>query len=80
MVTVVIAECLGTITANPTFEFLRKSVYAAYATLVIVTLLVAKKSAAGSANNGQCEKLAKTTIQLMDFVFRSSLRLMPLRV
>jgi hypothetical protein len=35
-------------------EFLRKSVYAAYATPVIVTLLVAKKSAAGSQNRGQC--------------------------
>ena len=59
MVTVVIAECLGTITAIPTFEFLRKSVYAAYATLVIVTLLVAKKSAAGSVNPGQCAKERK---------------------
>ena len=40
-------------------EFLRKSVYAAYATPVIVTLLVAKKSAAGSVNPGQCAKEGK---------------------
>ena len=40
-------------------EFLRKSVYAAYATPVIVTLLVAKISAAGSVNAGQCAKVGK---------------------
>lgn len=39
-------------------DFLRKSVYAAYATPVITALLVSKASAAASAsdNRGQCQK------------------------
>lgn len=35
-------------------DFLRKSVYAAYATPVITALLVSKASAAASTNNPNC--------------------------
>jgi len=37
-------------------EFLRKSVYAAYATPLITALLVEEASAKNSNNNGKCSK------------------------